>query len=164
MKCIFMMFFFLILCARSLFKIFHIVFIITLNSRILALLILPITHTVINSKRLKTIMDKVSCRVAKGQSGLTGQPAWPGQGLPTRQEAGGSRLSHHACIHQQLYGIISCLSLVNSVCALTDHSVALSQIGSYIWPMCVIGSIRSASILVLKGYKNYMYIQCKQHA
>ena len=97
----------------------HIVFIITLNTRIQVCTSNTAnnTHTVINLRSLKTIMD-MSCRVAKGQSALTGQPAWPGWGPTTRQEAG--EIDCHT-MHAYASNCValSFSSFVNSVCALT---------------------------------------------
>ena len=61
-------------------------------------------------------MDK--CH-AEGQSGLTGRPAWPGRGPPTRQEVGGVDC-HTIHAYTSNCMALSCSSFVNSLCALTD--------------------------------------------
>ena len=92
-------------------------------------------------------------------------PAWPGRGLPTSQEAGGVDC-HTMHAYASNYMALSGSSLVNSVCALTDFSCPVSDRKLFkLMTVCVIGSIRSASILVFKVIIKTIYIhKCKQHA
>ena len=92
-----------------------------------------------------------------------------GRGPPTRQKAeggGGGVDCHTMHAYTSNCTALSCASFVNSMCALTDFSCPVSDRKLFkLMAVCVIGSIRSASILVFKVIIKTIYIhKCKQHA